>query len=144
MNHNIEKSDNDRKKEFLNSYQEEKKSVRRLEQQLEELQINKLSPSCMIGDGMPHAHDKTDLSDYAARVDELEREIWATRYRRIEAFQKVQRSIEEMENEREKLLLTYRYLCGYGWERIAVEMGYGIRKIYYIHGDALKHFEICA
>lgn len=142
MNHNIEKSDNDRKKEFLNSYQEEKKSVRRLEQQLEELQINKLSPSCMIGDGMPHAHNRTDLSDYAARVDELEREIWAARYSRIDAFQKVQEAIEKMENEREKLLLTYRYLRGYGWERIAVEMGVTWRHTLRLHGTALKNFKV--
>lgn len=138
-----ELTENEKKKEFLNSYQEEKKAVIRLEQQLEELRTNKLSPSCMIGDGMPRAHDLSDLSDYVARLDELEREIWATRYRRIEAFQRIQRAIEEMVGEeREKDLLTYRYLSGWSWERIAVEMGCTWRHTLRIHGSALKNFKM--
>ncbi len=137
-----ELTENEMKKEFLNSYRIEKQAVARLEQQLEELQINKISPSSMMGDGIPHAHNPSDLSGYAARVDELEREIRTARYRRIEAFQKVQRSIEEMENEREKMLLTYRYLSGWSWERIAVKMECTYRHVTRLHGNALKNFEM--
>ena len=61
------------------SYQKEKRRVRRLEEQLEELRRNKMSPS-VTNDGMPHGTDKKDLSDYAVKVDEIEQELVAARY----------------------------------------------------------------
>ena len=138
-----EKTENEKKKEFLMSYQKEKRRVRRLEEQLEELRQNKMSPS-VTNDGMPHGTDKKDLSDYAVKVDEIEQELVAARHSRICAFQEVQRRIEAMEDEIEKDLLTYRYLKGLKWEEVAVRMGYSWRKIHYLHSDALEHFEICA
>ena len=137
-------TENEQKKEFLMSYQLAKRDVTRLEEQLAELRIGKMSPGCEIGDGLPHAHNATDLSSYAAKVDELEREIVAARYRRICAFERVRNCIEALEDEREKLLLTYRYLEGLKWEEVAVRMKYSWRKIHYLHSDALEHFEICA
>ncbi|CAK7079485.1 MAG: hypothetical protein ENTA_01413 [Enterocloster clostridioformis] len=138
-----EKTENEKKKEVLMSYQKEKRRVRRLEEQLEELRRNKMSPS-VTNDGMPHGTDKKDLSDYAVKVDEIEQELVAARYSRICAFQEVQKRIEAMEDEAEKDLLTYRYLRGLKWEEVAVRMGYSWRKIHYLHSDALEHFEICA
>lgn len=138
----IEKTENELKKEFLNSYQVAKRDVIRLEQQLAELRINKLSPSCQIGDGLPHAHSITDLSGYAARVDELESGITTARYKRIEAYEQVRDHIEAMEDEREKLLLTYRYIRGYSWEKIAVEMSISFRHATRLHGAALNKFKM--
>lgn len=138
-----ELTENEKKKLFLNSYLQAKRDVIRLEEQLAELKLNKLSLS-VINDGMPHGSDIGDLSDYVAQVDEIEREIVRRRYGRIKAFQEVQRAIESMENEQEKDLLTYRYLRGMKWEAIAVTMNYSWRKIHYLHGDALEHFKMCA
>lgn len=137
-----ELTENEKKKLFLNSYLQGKRAVKRLEEQLAELRINKLSPSGMIGDGMPHGNDLIDLSGYAAQCDELEREIVTARYRRIEAFMQVQRAIEEMEDEQEKLLLTYRYIRGMKWEKIATEMDYKWRSVHKIHARALKNFKV--
>ena len=65
------------------------------------------------------------LSDIKSNIARLETEISAL-------------------DEREKELLTLRYLKGLKWEEIAVNMGYSWRKIHYLHGEALEHFEICA
>lgn len=138
-----ELTENEQKKLFLRSYLRDKQAVIRIEEQLAELRANKISPS-VINDGMPHGTELSDLSDYAARVDELERELIQKRYDRICSFQKVQAAIEAVEDEAEKDLLTYRYLRGMKWEEIAVKMGYSWRKIHYLHGDALEHLEICA
>lgn len=136
-----ELTENEEKKLFLNSYLQAKRDVIRLEEQLVELKLNKLSLS-VINDGMPHGSDIGDLSDYMARVDAIERGIIDKRYERISAFQRVQRAIESMENEHEKELLTYRYLRGYGWEKIAVEMGYTYRHTTRLHGNALQNFKM--
>lgn len=143
MNEEKVMTENEKKKEFLMSYQKEKRRVKRLEEQLEELRQNKMSPS-VTNDGMPHGTDKKDLSDYAVKVDEIEQELIAARYSRICAFQEVQRRIEDMGDEHEKDLLTYRYLRGMKWEEVAVKMEYSWRKVHYLHRDALEHFKICA
>ena len=135
-------TENEQKKEFLMSYQLAKRDVTRLEEQLAELRIGKMSPGCEIGDVLPHAHNATDLSGYAVKVDELEREIVAARYRRICAFEQVRNCIESLEDEREKLLLTYRYLRGLKWEEICVKMDYKWRQVHRIHARALKNLKM--
>lgn len=137
----MEMTENEKKKEFLMSYQKEKRRVRRLEEQLEELRQNKMSPS-VTNDGMPHGTDKKDLSDYAVKVDEIEQELVAARYSRICAFQEVQKRIEAMEDEREKDLLTYRYLKGLKWEEICVRMDYKWRQVHRIHAMAIKNLKM--
>ena len=137
----MELTENEKKKEFLMSYQKEKRRVRRLEEQLEELRRNKMSPS-VTNDGMPHGADKKDLSDYAVKVDEIEQELVAARYSRICAFQEVQKRIEAMEDEREKDLLTYRYLKGLKWEEICVRMDYKWRQVHRIHAMAIKNLKM--
>ena len=133
--------ENEKKREYLMEYQKAKKDVQRLQTQLQELRLNKISPSCVIGDGMPHALAFSDLSDYAVKVDEIEQDIKMARYRRIRAFQRVREYIEALSDEREKLLLTYRYLRGWSWEKISVDMCCGIRTVYYIHGTALSNLK---
>ncbi|WP_434310365.1 sigma factor-like helix-turn-helix DNA-binding protein [Hominifimenecus sp. rT4P-3] len=133
--------ENEKKKEFLKSYQKAKRDVARLEQHLREWKLNKILPS-VIHDGMPHGTNIRDLSDYAAQVDKIEREIIASKYERIYACQKVQRCIEAVEDEREKDLLTYRYLEGKSWEQIAMEMGYTSRHILRLHGRALENLKM--
>jgi len=138
----LELTENEKKKDFLMSYQKEKRRVRRLEEQLEELRRNKMSPS-VTNDGMPHGTDKKDLSDYAVKVDEVEQELVAARYSRICAFQEVQKRIEAMEDEREKDLLTYRYLRNLNWVNIAIEMDYSWQHLHKIHARALRNFKTC-
>ena len=142
MNEEKVMTENEQKKEFLQSYQLAKRDVTRLEEQLAELRIGKMSPGCDIGDGLPHAHNATDLSGYAAKVDELEDEIIAARYSRICAFQEVQKRIEAMEDEREKDLLTYRYIRGLKWEEICVRMDYKWRQVHRIHAMAIKNLKM--
>ena len=142
MNEEKVMTENEQKKEFLQSYQLAKRDVTRLEEQLAELRIGKMSPGCDIGDGLPHANNATDLSGYAAKVDELEDEIIAARYQRILAYQQVRNCIEALEDEREKMLLTYRYIRGLKWEEICVKMDYKWRQVHRIHAMALKNLKM--
>lgn len=137
-----ELTENEKKKLFLKSYLRDKQAVRRIEEQLAELRLSKLYPGMSMGDGMPHGSDMRDLSDYAAKVDELERELVRKRYDRIQSFRNVQESIEGIEDETEKDLLTYRYLRGMKWEEIAVKMGYTWRHTIRVHGHALENFKM--
>ena len=52
----------------------------------------------------------------------------------------IKRRIEAMEDEREKDLLTYRYIRGMKWEKICTEMKHSWQHIHRIHAKALKNF----
>ncbi len=138
----MDMSENDVKKQFLRGYINLGLKLKRYEAQLDEVRQSKLSLG-IVNDGMPHSSGgAVDLSGYMAKVDELERDIVQIRYHRICEFHKIQTLIEQMEDEQEKLLLTYRYLRDYNFDRIAEEMGYTYRHVIRIHGRALENFKM--
>lgn len=108
-------------------------------EQIESLRENKMSPSGTL-DGMPHGSGTSDLSGYAARLDELMRELEAEREMQMVTYHEIWNQVKKIPNATEQEVLTRRYLIGQSWEKIAVEMHYSYRQIIRIHGAALQHF----
>ena len=131
----------DHKKEYLKQYEKAVRQMKRSEEKITEMRLSKIMPS-VGNDGMPHAHNNTDLSAYAALLDEEERRYTKARYHRIKLCQEITDKIERMDNEDEKDVLMYRYIRLMKWEDICVKMGLSWRRTHYIHNDALKHFII--
>lgn len=121
-------NENELKKEYLRSYIPAVNAARRIEEEIEQLRADKMAPA-LVMDDMPHAHDQKDLSDYAAKLDELERKLIKARYKRIDLYAEIFADIERLEDETEKTVLTYRYLRRYSWEKICVGQ---VQKIYLI------------
>ena len=121
-------NENELKKEYLRSYTPAVSAARRIEVEIEQLRADKMAPA-LVMDDMPHAHDQKDLSDYAAKLDELERKLIKASYERIDLYAEIFADIERLEDENEKAVLTYRYLRRYSWEKICVGQA---RKIYLI------------
>lgn len=59
----------------------------------------------------------------------------------IELSNQCRKIIDRMPDRRERLVLRYRYIHGYSWDRIAGEMGYSLRWIYKLHDRAVRSFE---
>lgn len=135
------REENERKKEYLDGYQKYKRQIERLNEELAELRINKMLPS-VLQDGMPHSSNTSDLSGYAAQVDNLERKIIKARYQKVNSLKEIRDKIERLNDENEKDVLFYRYIKGMKWEEIAVKMMYTYRNVTKIHGRALKNFKI--
>lgn len=135
------RKENEKKKEYLCSYRNYYHEVKRLQMELEELRQHKMNPS-VNQDGMPHGNETSDLSDYAAKVDEIEREIIKERYKCLCRLIDVRRRIEAMEDQNERDVLFYRYIKRMGWKSICVKMEYSWKQIHRIHGRALKNFSI--
>lgn len=136
------KQENEEKKTFLKGYQEAKRAERRIEAQIKELQRNKLSPGGSPSDGMPRGGGISDLSDYAVKLDNLERQLWRRRNDKLHELKRIQEAIEEIRDEDEKAVLTYKYIENRKWSDIAIEMGYSVRNVHYTHGYALKNLKI--
>lgn len=130
---------NEKKKQYLRRYLVAKRCIDLLLEQIESLRENKMSPSGTL-DGMPHGSGTSDLSGYAARLDELMRELEAEREMQMVTYREIWNQVKKIQNATEQEVLTRRYLIGQSWEKIAVEMHYSYRQIIRIHGAALQHF----
>lgn len=132
---------NEEKKQYLRRYQTAKRRVGLIQEEIEELRSSKTSP-VGLGDGMPRGNGTSDLSGYAARLDELLRELEAEKEMQMVTYREIRQQIEMVPDAIEQEILSRRYLIGQSWEKIAVEMKYSYRHVTKLHGHALNHFEI--
>ena len=132
---------NEEKKQYLRRYQEAKKRAKRIQEEIDALRSSKTSP-VGLGDGLPHGSGTSDLSGYAARWDELVRELEAEKEMQMVTYREIRQQIGTVSDATEQEILSRRYLLGQRWEKIAVEMKYSYRHVTKLHGYALNHFEI--
>lgn len=86
--------------------------------------------------GMPRGGGY-DWTDAVSRLIEMEREIGAEIIDLCRIKREVNTAIDQVEDMRYRQLLELRYRNYYSWERIAREMGFDVRHIYRLHGEAL-------
>ena len=134
-------TENDRKKRYLLGYRDALRKQKVIEEEIRELRLKKMLPS-LTQDGMPHGSGGSDMSGYAAKLDELLRDLDEQAQHCIDIRREIAGKIEAMQDETEKLVLRLRYMHGKKWEEIAVEMDYGYRNVLKLHGKALSHFEV--
>jgi DNA-directed RNA polymerase specialized sigma subunit len=133
--------ENEQKKEYLKSYRRAIKREQDILDEIQRLRLDKMFPS-VVNDGMPHGSSHSDLSDYAAILDEQIELLKEERLERVRCYQKIERQIRQMENEDEQKVLRLRYILGMKWEEVAVKMGYSWKQTHRIHSSALKNFKM--
>lgn len=132
---------NEEKKQYLRRYQTAKRRVGMIQEEIEELRSSKTSP-VGLGDGMPRGSGTSDLSGYAARLDELLRELEAEKEMQMVTYREIRQQIGMVPDPTEQEILSRRYLLEQRWEKISVEMNYDYRYVLKLHGKALLHFEV--
>lgn len=135
-------AENKQKKEYLRNYRQHIKRIGRIEAELEEVRLLKACPSAINNDGMPHGSDQKDLSDYAAMLDELERELLEERHSRIKMYKDIAKRIKNLSSKKENDVMFYRYIKGLAFWEIAEKMELSERWVLKLHGRALAHIEI--
>lgn len=93
-------------------------------------------------DGMPHGTNKSDLSGYAAKLDELIGKLQDELDNKWNARCAIVDAIEKLPDETEKAVLRFRYINGWKWEEIAEKLCYSDRHLTRLHGQALEDLEI--
>ena len=104
------KEENEKKKEYLKQYGKALRQEKRIEEELERLKLDRMLPGALAADGLPKSSNLSDLSDYAAEVDEQERKMVEQRKKRVRIRTEIRERIEQMEDETEKDILTYHYI----------------------------------
>ena len=130
-----------KKKEFLSQYRAIKRQIKRIELYIEEIRESKTSISIQYDD-MPHAHNVTDLSDYAAKVDTKLRELMELKDKKTNLLDTIMDAVNGMKDEAEKDVIVYRYIREMSWEDIANNIGYSTKQTCRIHENALEHIEL--
>lgn len=96
-------------------------------------------------DGMPRgsggagsAGSTFDWTDTVIKIDEMERALDKDIDRLIDLKREIAEAIAAVPDMRYRTLLEYRYLCGWGWARIARNMHYSEDRVRHIHARALQ------
>ncbi len=135
--------ENETKKEYLDKFRENRDAVKRIEEQIKEFELFEISPKINSIDAKTHDSSVAkDLSDYIVKKNELVEKMIQARYRRVRTYTEIFQAIEEVPDERERQVLTLRYIKCLKWEEIAVEMHVEWAQVHRIHAKALKHFNI--
>lgn len=130
------------KKAYLEKYGNSKRNIARINLQIENIRIAQISPSANIGDGMPHAHNKTDMSDYIVRLDKVLMKLTKAMNENKILLVTLTDAINNLENDSEKDVLYLRYIQLMKWEEIEEYMSYSHKHIFRIHDKALQNLEL--
>ena len=76
------------------------------------------------------------------RMVDLEAEINSDIDRLVGLKREIGAKIRAVERPEYRIVLERRYLCYESWEQIAVDLGYDIRHVYRIHGEALAYVTV--
>ena len=109
--------------------------------EIEEIRSMKMYPS-MSNDGMPHGSNQSELSSYAAELQEKEDELYLEGIRQVQTYKDIEHRINKLENQDERDVMFYKYIKGFEWWQIAQLMDYSESWIYELHGRALKKIKI--
>lgn len=141
LEENNVKKENDRKKTYLRAYRKHGKRIKRIESEIEEIRNMKMYPSSN-NDGMPHGSNQSDLSSYAAALQEREDELYQEGVKQVQTYKDIEYRINKLENQDERDVMFYKYIKGFTWWQIAQLMEYSESWIYELHGRALKNIQI--
>lgn len=82
------------------------------------------------------------MADAVERMILLEEELAVQLDKRVRRRRAMERTVNTVANEGQRVLLRLRYIDGMGFERIAETMGYCLRQVTRLHQKALEAVEL--
>ena len=129
-------------KEFLNKIRHIDMMIDCKCSQIKGLRDRLTSISCPMGEKVQSTKDPDKFTDPVSKIIELEQEINEDIDNLVDLKCKARKSIEQLNDDREKLVLYKRYFENKTFEQISVEMNYSWRRIHQFHSDALMQLEM--
>lgn len=136
-------TDNEQKKEYLNSYKKLCEKIRSLEEQIEALrELEQSAKSPKLSDMPKGSNTNKDLSDYIVKLEKLIKELSNTKLEKEERRLEIERRIGKMSDGIECDILRKRYIELKKWEQICVEIDYSWKQTHRLHSRALVNFRL--
>lgn len=141
MMESSKKEENNKKIHWLNRYRAAVREEQMILDEIQRLREDKMFPS-LVMDGMPHGSSQSDLSAYAAKLDEQMAKLKEWRLEKAKMYERILDRIRRVEDDNQRALLMCRYIKGMSWEDIAVSLGYTWRHVHRIHSQALDSINL--
>lgn len=129
-------------KEFLNKIRYIDMMIDCKLEQINGLRDRLTSIGSPMGDKVQSHLNPDKFTDPVSKIIELENEINADIDNLVDLKCEARKSIERLDDDREKLVLYKRYFENKTFEQISVEMNYSWRRIHQFHSDALMQLEM--
>ena len=126
-------------KKELKEYIETKREIKIIEEKIEYLESKKTSIKSMIIDDMPKPEPEQDrLGELLGEIEELI-DIYNKKQDKLFKQQiKIEKCIDKLEDPTDRNILRLKYIDGYTWERICVELNYSWNGIHKKHRKILE------
>lgn len=130
---------NQEKKAYLLRYRDNEREIRRLQEEILrwESQSRKTTVS-FGGAGGTGGNGEDRLQIAVEKIVRLQNRLTQQVIERVRLREQIEDAIASVEDERLRLLLRYRYIEGWTWEHIAVELLLDYRWVLRLHGKALE------
>ena len=128
------------KKRELKSYRWLLKEERHLREEIAELEQEAYPGSPALSDMPKGSGGQRDMSDWAARLDRLERELGRILGRQLRRRLAIEKRIADVEKPEERLILRLRYIDCLSFEEIRKRLNYGERSVFDLHHRAVSHY----
>jgi DNA repair exonuclease SbcCD ATPase subunit len=135
-------TENEKKKEYLNSYKNLCRKLQSLEEQLQSLREVEQSAKIQQLSDMPHGSKQSDLSDYILKLESILSKIARTKRECMDKKLEIENRIADVPNGIQSSILHKRYIEFKPWEQICVEIDYSWRQTHNLHSKALSNFNI--
>lgn len=135
---------NTEKKEWLKRYLEYKDDLRTIQIQYDELISIQTGVSAIKYSDMPKGSlNNNDLSSYMVDRERIKNKYYKVRYKMTISMIEIKNAINRLPDSKQRMLMTLKYIKGYTWEKICVEMDKSWKYIVYdLHSKALTNLEI--
>jgi DNA-directed RNA polymerase specialized sigma subunit len=130
------------KKEYLKRYRKIDREVNQLLMEKDEIFSlgTKITPT--YSDMPKGTGENNKTQSTIEKLEEQEEKINKKIDLLYEVKEDIEKALHTVEDDTLRVLLRYRYINGFTWEKIAVMMGYGYRNITRLHGKALMQIKI--
>ena len=125
-------------KEYLNRVRKQNYVVRQAEKELTMVKSDILSRQLV---GKVSGTKESDLADKYVKLEKYFDKVIAEWDKLIDMRIEAKAMIAMLPDEAQQAVLYARYINCEEWERIAVDMEFSLRNMFYVHGKALQSFE---
>ena len=126
-------------KEELMQYKTIKVEIKQLKERIKELEERKTSIKSQVITDMPTGNGEgTDILSLIVMIEDAETELIQKEKQLIVTMNKIEHTIDNVENSLDRCILRARYIECKAWEQICVELNYSWRQIHRLHSNILK------
>lgn len=133
---------NQEKKAYLGRYRDNEREIRRTEEEILRWESLSRKTTTTMGAAGGGSNGEDKLQAAVEKIVRWQNRLTLQLAERVRLREEIEAAIGTVEDERLRLLLRYRYIDGWTWERIAVELNYAYRNVTRLHGRALDEIKM--